>query len=273
MSSSPTNNIWQQNRQRIQTQIGQWLAGEDVIVRGRSLFYDLLHELDFAQLHVLNLTGRLIDKNLSHWLDRSIFFTSYPDVRIWCNQLGAMAAVQKTSPVAAHAIGSLAADSKAYGSKAQYLTVLALQTMRQRQMAGDALADIVEAFPKRRGFPIISGFARPVRVADERLQPARDLSKKYHFEPGEHVQLAEAVSDYLLDQYGLGMNAAAYSSAFLMDRGFSAEEIYRLRAADVCSGVMACYADYFARPDNSLLPLQCDDINYQGVSKRHLKPI
>lgn len=272
MSSSDNSSLWQRNRKHIKTSIGKWIAGEDVIVRGRSLLHEWVDELNFIQLHVLNLTGRVIDKPLSHWLEKSLFFTAYPDARIWCNQLGALAGTQKTSPVSAFAVGCLAADSKAYGSKAQYFSVLAMQDMRQQHMAGESVRDIVEAFPKSQGFPLISGFARPVRVNDERLQPARRLSKELGFQPGEHLQLAEEVSTYLLNQYGLGMNAAGFCSAFLLDQGFSPIEIYRLRVADVASGVMACYCDNSDQPENTFLPLQCGDINYRGPEKRNLAP-
>lgn len=270
MNSSNTSTLWQRNRNHIKTSIGKWTAGEDVIVRGRSLLNEWVNELDFIQLHVLNLTGRLIEKPLSHWLEKSLFFTAYPDARLWCNQLGAMAGNQKTSPASAFVLGCLAADSKAYGSKAQYLSVLALQNIQQQYLAGESVGDIVEAFPKSQGFPIISGFARPVRINDERLQPARQLTKELGFQPGDHLQLAEEVSSYLLQRYGLGMNVAAFCSAFLLDQGFSPIEIYRLRVADVASGVMACYCDNSERPENSFLPLECRDINYRGPAKRNL---
>lgn len=263
--------LWDENHQHIRTRIGQWLAGEDVILRGRSLLHEWAKELDYMQLHVLNITGRVIDAQLSHWMDRSLFFTSYPDARIWCNQLGAMAATQKTSPVSAFVLGCLAADSKAYGSKAEHICALELQKMQQQRDAGMSVERIVEAYPKSQGHPMISGFSRPIRVADERLQPARDLSERLGFKPGSYLQLAEQVSDDLLGRYGLGMNAAAYSTAFLLDRGFSPEEIYRIRTAAVASGVMACYCDHLDQPENSFLPLYCHDIVYDGVGKRSLK--
>lgn len=269
--SSSEQSLWQRNRRHIRTHIGKWLAGEDVIVRGRSLFNEWVDELNFVQFNVLNVTGRLIDKRLSQWLETSLFFTAYPDARIWCNQLGALAGTQQTSPAAAYVLGCLAADSKAYGSKAQYLSVLAVQEMGRRYDAGETAVDIVESFAKSGGFPMIPGFARPVRVSDERLQPARRLTLQLGFTPGMHMVMAEEVSQYLVDTYGLGMNAAGFCSAFLLDQQFSAEEIYRLRVADVASGVMACYVDQLEKPENSFLPLQCNDVNYCGPAKRSLK--
>lgn len=271
MSSSADSTLWQRNRHCIKTNIGKWLAGDDVIVRGRSLLNEWVDELNFVQLNVLNITGRVIDEPLSRWLEKSLFFTSYPDARIWCNQMGALAGTQKTSPASAFVLGCLAADSKAYGSKAQYLAVLVLQDMQSARESGQTVPEIIEAFPKSQGFPMISGFSRPVRVNDERLQPARRLSKELGFEPGVHLQLAEEVSDYLLRTYGLGMNAAGFCSGFLLDQNFSPIEVYRLRVADVASGTMACYCDNIEQPENSFLPLQCRDINYRGPAKRSLK--
>lgn len=270
MNSPDLESLWQRNRQHIRTNIGKWFPGEDVIVRGRSLFNDWVNELSFIQFNVLNITGRLVNERVAKWIETSIFFTSYPDARIWCNQLGALAGTQKTSPVAGFVLGCLAADSKAYGSRAQYLSVIAVQDMYQQYAEGQTAAEIVEGFPKSRGFPMIPGFARPVRVNDERLEPARRLTAQLGFERGPHMEMAEDASQYLLDTYGLGMNAAGFCSAFLLDQEFTAEEVYRLRVADVASGVMACFSDHAHQPENSFLPLQCNDIRYCGPAKRSL---
>lgn len=260
--------FWDERRRHIRTRIGQWLGGRDVRVGNRWLLRDLLAELSVTQLAVLNITGRLIDKRLGTWLEKTVFFTSYPDHRIWCNQLGALAGNGKTSPVAATAAGILAADSKAYGSKVQYLTVQSLADLQADYAAGVSLVELVARFPLRNGVPSISGFARPVKVLDERLEPMRRFSAELGFVPGVYVTFVETLAEHLRRHHQADMNAAAYACAFLMDQGFSAMEVYRIRTADVLSGVLACYGDLYDSPAHAFLPQTCTDVQYQGVARR-----
>lgn len=273
MTASPTDTaFWDERRRHIRTRIGQWLGGRDVLVRGRWLLGDLLQELSVTQLTVLNITGRVIDQRLATWLEKTIFFTGYPDHRIWCNQLGALAGNGNTSPVAATAAGILAADSKAYGSKVQYLTVLSLTELQADYASGTSLAELVARFPLRNGIPSISGFARPGRAADERLAPMRRFSAELGFTPGRNLEFVETLAEYLRVHHQADMNAAAYACAFLMDQGFTAMEVYRIRTADVLSGVLACYGDLYDCPANAFLPQTCTDVQYEGVARRPVPP-
>jgi len=263
------DDYWRARRRHIRTATGQWLSGKDAIVRGRSLLGECMETLDLRQLQVLEITGRLISPRLSEWIDKSVFFTSYPDPRIWCNFLGASCGTQATTPVVAHAIGCLAADSRAYGSRAQYLAAQTVERLIAEEAEGVPLEVLVEGVPKRHGFPSLSGFARPLKVEDERLGPARELSRRLGFAPpGPAVLFAERLSNYLEAQYGLGMNVAGYGAAFLLDQGFTPDEIYRISAGRVAIGVMACYAERFGEPANAFLPLHCNDIAYRGPAAR-----
>ena len=66
---------------------------------------------------ILIIIGRLVDKRLADWVEAGFLCVSWPDSRIWCNQIGALAGSLKTSPVSATMAGVLAADSRMYGSK------------------------------------------------------------------------------------------------------------------------------------------------------------
>lgn len=269
MTASDTR-FWDERRRHIRTSIGKWRGERDVLVRGRRLLGELLQELNVTQLAVFNITGRLIDKPLALWLEKTVFFTSYPDHRIWCNQLGALAGNGKASPVAASAAGVLAADSRAYGAKAQYLTVLTLRELHADYTAGASFAELVARYPLRNGVPSISGFARPVKVPDERLDPMRRFTAELGFAPGPYVRFVEALGEYLQVHHQADMNGAAYACAFLMDQGFSALEVYRIRTVDVLSGVLACYGDLYDQPAQAFLPQTCLDVRYSGAAPRAL---
>jgi hypothetical protein len=266
----PDTRPWDQRRGRIKTALGQWLGGRDVQVRGRWLLAELLQELSVTQLSVFNITGRLISPALATWLEKTVFFTSYPDPRIWCNHLGAMAGNGGASPAAAAALGTLAADSRAYGSKLQYLTVRTLQDLYNRRHGGEDWPQALAHMPWRNGAPDLPGFARPGRVPDERLEPMRRITRELGFAPGPYLQFVADLSAYLIEHHQRDMNAAAYACAFLMDQGFSADEVYRLRTSDVLSGVLACYSEWRSAPEDGFLPLRCDDVGYTGPPPRSL---
>jgi citrate synthase len=59
-----------------------------------------------------------------------------------------------------------------------------------------------------------------------------------------------------------------YMSAFLSDLGYTAEEVYRIFAILVASGVTACYVDTCNKTPDTFLPLRCSDIEYTGKLAR-----
>lgn len=275
MSSQPPPDThpWDDRRGRIRTGIGQWFGGRDINVRGRWLLAELLAELSTTQLTVFNITGRLIEPALAAWFEKTVFFTSYPDPRIWCNHLGAMAGNGGTSPAAAAAVGTLAADSRAYGSKLQYLTVCTLRDLHAQRAAGMDWVAALAQHPSRNGAPDLPGFARPGRVPDERLVPLQRLTETLGFATGPYQNFVAELAQYLVQNHGQDMNAAAYACGFLLDQGFSADEVYRLRTSDVLGGVLACYTGWHGAPEDGFLPLRCEDVGYNGPPPRTLFPL
>jgi citrate synthase len=64
------------------------------------------------------------------------------------------------------------------------------------------------------------------------------------------------------------MNIGGYISAFLSDLGYTDDEVYRIFAELVTSGVTACYVDTRDKAPDTFLPLRCADIEYTGVPAR-----
>jgi citrate synthase len=58
--------------------------------------------------------------------------------------------------------------------------------------------------------------------------------------------------------------------AFLVDQGFTPQEIYRIFSISVNSGVTACYIEAAESSPESFLPLRCCDMDYQGHPPREL---
>jgi hypothetical protein len=260
---------WDAYRNRIRTCIGKWLGGEDVIVRGHRLLDDLLPRLSLMQLQVLNITGRIVDDVLAQWLEKSFFMVSYPDARIWCNQIAALAGANGASPVAAATAACLGADSRTYGSsQTQWLAMTTLRQLCLDHQRGVPINQLAARFPIKHGLPAIMGFARPANKTDERLEPMRKLTAQLGFTPGPHQIFAGQLADWLKAEFGADMNIAGFMAAFLLDQGFTPEEIYQLRALAVANGAMACYGDRVGQPEFTFLPQRCGDVLYSGPEVR-----
>jgi len=244
---------------------------EDVFCHGYSMMNELLGKISYMQMIVLNVTGRLISDNLSKWLEGNFIGMSYPDSRIWCNQIGALAGTTRTSPVAAATAGTLASDSRAYGgSQTNKIAMLFIQDCLKKYQVGESVENLINTCKFKNGKPVIVGYARPVDRTDERIKPHEKMTQELGFEIGKNLSLAYKINDYLEKKYALGINIGAYSGAFYLDQSFSPEEIYQIKSLVVSSGVLASYIDNQTKPAESFLPQKCNDIEYNGPTFRTL---
>lgn len=270
-SNLATIEFLNQRRSRIISNTGGWFPGKGVFSHGYNMLEELVGEKSYFQILILNATGKLVDKPLADWIEAIYGCLSWPDPRIWCNQIGALAGTVRTSVVAATTIGALAADSRSYGPYTLLEGVTFIQGALKQQELGKSASEIVtEITDANRGKPYIVGYIRPIAKGDERLETMERVGKKLGFSDGRHLALAYEIEKVLMEKFDEGMNINGYMSAFLSDQGFSAQDVYRMYAAMVASGVTACYLDTFHQPPNSFLPLRCDDIDYQGASSREV---
>lgn len=261
---------WDHWRGVIRSRRGGWQLGKGVTVCGHSLFDDILGERSYFQLLLLSVTGRMPDRRLADWLEGIFTCLSWPDPRLWCNQVGALAGTSRTSPIAAVAAGVIASDSKVYGPGVALDTARFVVEATTRRAGGCKLEAIVEPYlrgAERR--PVIPGYSRPLlKGVDERVVHMERVAADLGFGVGPHLQACKEVSEYLYERFEEGINLAGYIVAFLLDAGLTPTEIHRVTAMAVMAGVHACYADAADRPALSFLPLRCDDIDYQGVPER-----
>lgn len=254
-----------QRRGKIISNTGGWFPGKGVFSHGYSILEELVGEKTYFQLLILNATGKLVEKSLADWVEAIYGCLSWPDPRIWCNQIGALAGAARTSVVAATTIGSLAADSRSYGPFTLLDGVQFIQDAFIQHKNGDCADTIVRRITAaNRGKPYIVGYIRPIAKGDERLEAMEKYAQKLGFKEGPHLLLAYDIEKVLMREFDEGMNINGYMSAFLSDQGFSPREVYQMFAAMVASGVTACYLDTYHRPPDTFLPLRCEDIDYQG---------
>ncbi|MFZ2162570.1 MAG: hypothetical protein WAW02_10165 [Sideroxyarcus sp.] len=268
MNSSPYQ-FWDERRGKILSKKGGWVVGKGIFNHGYSMMDDLVGKVSYMQVLVLNATGRLPERPLADWFEAIHICLSWPDPRIWCNQIGALGGATRTSVVAAITAGVLAADSKSYGSKPLLQGVRFIQTALHDFRRGVRAEEIVSnECAKHRGKPNITGYARPLAKGDERVIAMERVQKQLGLPSGEHLQLALQIESILLKNFNESMNINGYVSAFLSDLGYTEEEIYRIFAVVVNSGVTACYADTRDKAADSFLSLRCADIDYTGTQVR-----
>lgn len=264
--------LWDEYRQVIRSYNGGWRIGEAVYCHGYSIMDELAGNISYMQMVILNITGQLPERRLADWFEARQICVSWPDPRIWCNQIGALAGTMRTSVAAATTAGILASDSHAYGGPRTTITGLAfIQQALRDHNAGMSIKDIIkQAYSRRSGKPRIMGYARPIAKGDERIEAMKRVSKKLGFETGPHLQLAYKIEKALQKKIGEGMNLNGYSSAFLSDQDLSGEKVSRICAVQVASGVTACYVDTMKRPAETFNALRCEDVVYEGPPPRKI---
>ena len=108
---------WEKYHGRIVSSRGGWKIGSGIQNCGYDMMNDLVGKTSYMQVVVLNATGRLPSKAIADWIDAIHICLSWPDPRIWCNRIGALAGSSRASGVAASCLGVLAAESTSYGIK------------------------------------------------------------------------------------------------------------------------------------------------------------
>jgi citrate synthase len=267
----PNTDIWDRNRGVIRSSKGGWIAGKGVFSHGYDMMLDLVGRVSYMQVIILNATGRLPSEKIAKWCEAAFICLSWPDPRIWCNHIGALAGSSRCSPVSATAAGSLASDSLAYGPRTLAEGLAFIQSARKKQLQGYSAKDIVRAECRIKGkTPTIIGYARPIAKGDERVDALERTVRELGFTIGPHLSLAYEIENYMLEQYDESMNMSGFGSGFLadLDFNFTPKEVYRVGSCLISSGVTACYCDTDDKAAHTFLPMYCDDIDYQGKENR-----
>lgn len=260
--------FWDKRRGLIRTRKGGWNIGHGVEDHGYSLLDELLGNISFFQLMILHITGKLPERRLADWLEAAYMCLSWPDSRIWCNQISALAGSASTSPSAGACAGSLAADSRIYGVGTLINATRFIKRALRYVQTNSNVSSFIEEQCWQNEKLIIPGYARPIAKGDERVMAIQAIEEKLGYSPGPHLSLAYQINDYLYDKYNESLNFAGYVVAFLSDQHFSETEIERIFGLWVQGGLYACYSETADQAGNGFLPLRCDDIIYNGIVER-----
>ncbi|MCP4350620.1 MAG: hypothetical protein GY795_34565 [Desulfobacterales bacterium] len=268
-SEKADTKFWDERRGKIFSRKGGWIIGEAVYNHGYSTMDDLIGKKSYMQVLVLNITGRMIESRLADWFEAAFNCLSWPEARIWCNQIGSLAGTMCASPVAGVTAGVLASDSGLYGPGTVFACADFIVKALAKKQNGKTAQEIVDEFPRLpHSVPAIPGYVRPISHGDERVPVMERVAAELGFEKGEHLILSYEIEEVLLREYNEGMNLGGLAAPFLCDQGFSSLEQYRILGIDVNSGVSACYTEAADNPPESFYPMRCDDMDYQGKPPR-----
>ncbi len=260
---------WDEQRGKIRTGIGGWKIGEGVTIHGCSLLGELAGKVSWFEILILNITGKMPEQRLAKWTEAIYSCMSFPDPRIWCNQIGSLAGTMKSSPVSGITAGIHASDSRMYGPGVLAASYDFLSRAMQQYQDGIDVKEIIERQCRRPGTqPIIPGYGRPLATGDERVVVMNDVTEKLGFEWGAYMHLAREIEQHMLKKHNEGMNLATFIVAFLQDQQWSQKEICRVTWGLVTAGVAACYSEAYDKPAETFLPLRCNDVEYRGVPSR-----
>ena len=263
--------FWDSRRNRIRTRKGGWRIGRGISVHGHSLLGDLVGSHGFFDVLYLEVTGRLPDPRLAQWIEASFLCLAFPDPRIWCNQIGALAGSSRIPPTVGISAGVMASESTLYGPGSTRAAHDFLVSAQAALDAGASLETFIAGCTRPGGRVRAPGFSRPIAQGDDRVDALRDLGHELGFRDGAYLRLAADIDTHLCARGDAGMNMLGYLAAFLLDHGdMKIEDGERIYALAVNAGVHACYAEANTEAAGAFLPLSCEDIEYRGHAAREI---
>jgi citrate synthase len=224
VTAPPPYAAWDRGRGKIRSRAGGWRIGGGVSLRGHALFEELMDgEHRWAQLVALSVGARMPSLEEAALIEVLWMCGAFPDPRIWCNQVSALAGTTRCTPVAGALLGTLASEALRYGPLASHHASRALIALRQQVAAGAALPDLLAAMPHdERGVPQVPGFVRPIARGDARVPAMTRAMEKLGISVGEHLRLALDLDRLLRARDdgagGQQLNAGGFLSAVLLDQ-------------------------------------------------------
>ncbi len=248
------------------TSMGAWFPGERVVFRGQDLHRDL-GRLEWLDLYMFSVTGRHLPDHHLRMINALWVQTSFPDPRLWNNQVSALAGTARSTGNLAIAASFAVSEATIYGRRADIRAVDFLQKTREAVDTGADLGELIETrLAESRNVP---GYGRPVVSQDERIRNLLPLVEELGFADGPYVKLAFEIERVLENRRRrLRLNYGGLAAALGSEMGLDPKEHYFGTMLAFLAGMVPCFLDAGAKPESSLLPLRCSRIEYQGVPRR-----
>lgn len=255
------------HRDCITSKSGGWTIGGETTMHGYNIQQQLGVHATWMQTMLLSVTGKLAPVSHAHFIEKVFILTGYPDARLWCNRVAALAGSAKCTATASYSAGISSAEATLYGRQADYKSAcLLLEAKRRYDEGGEEALSLFIARQLKENRAVY-GFGRPLLKADERIRPLSNEAVRLGIHSGEHLAVALKIEQQL-KKYKMIMNYGGYVMAHLLDMQFSPKEIYRLLALAFYTGIVPCYIEAFENEPGTFLPIACEDILYEGREER-----
>lgn len=248
------------------TSMGQCFPSERTVFRGLDL-HTAFAEADWFELYIFSVTGRRLARAELKVLQSVWVYTSYPDARLWCNRVAALAGSSRGTGGQALGAGIASSEGGIFGRQTETGSADFLVRALAGVAAGEDLEQVVRDELKRN--KRIMGYGRPVATpyVDERIPVTLTMMAREGVAIGPHFQLAldiEAMLEKVLGRR-LPMTYAAVAVALPLDMGFSELECNLYMQPGFLAGMIPCYIEALERPAGATFALRCERIAYTGV--------
>lgn len=251
------------------TSVGQCFPGERTVFRGLDL-HDTFKEADWIDLYIFSITGRRFAAPELKVLQSVWVYTSYPDARLWCNRVVALAASSRGTGAQGLGAGLAASEAAIFGRQPEVGAADFLVRALASRNGGEELEQIVRSELARN--PRMMGYGRPVAAhfVDERIPITLAMMEREGVPMGEHLRLAFEIETVLEKVVGrrLPMTYSSVVVAIPLDMGMSPLEAYLYMQPSFIAGMVPCYLEALERPAGATFALRCSRINYDGPPAR-----
>ncbi len=250
---------------RLETHMGGALLGDRVVFRGKDLHAEL-GERSWMELFVYGITGRFYDEATVRLLNYIWVSTSYPDPRIWCNRIAALAGSARTTAGLGIGAANTACEATLYGTRPLVSVFDLLQRAKEALAQGTSLLDFLasEMAVRRHLF----GYGRPLSSVDERVPRVLAFMDTHRIPVGEHLRLAFQIEDHLIARKQIRMNIAAVYAGLCADLGFTTEQFHLFISPLFIAGMPPCFIEALEQPEGAFLPIRCSRVHYDGQARR-----
>ena len=258
--------LLQENVGILKSRMGAAYPGSHAIFRGHDLHKDL-KDMDWMALYVFGITGRHFNKEQLRLMHSMWTYTSYPDVRLWNNRVAGLAGSTRSTGTLGMAAALAVSEASIYGRGSDMRAIdFLIRTLQQMDEGYELDECIRQELESHRS---IAGYGRPVVNADERIAPLLALAQSLGLDQGPYLRLALAVEEKLLvGRWRMKMNYAGLVAPLVVDLGFSPREYYLFSFPAFLAGMPPCFIEASDKPEGTLYPAACADIQYQGKSRR-----
>lgn len=241
------------------------------MLHGYHLQQDLVQNASWMQCMLLSVTGKLYPQNVASFVEALFVVTGYPDPRLWCNRVAALAGSSQCTAAASIATSISSAEGVVYGGQAIYKAAVFLHKAHvhlYENGENDLKLFLDDALSRKK---TIFGFGRPLTRVEERIPPIREKAISLNLCEGNHCLIANEIESCLQAQSKqIILNYGGYVAAWLLDLGFTSVQIYHIQTLLFYNGIIPCYIEAFENEPGTFLPIACEDILYEGLQEREL---